>query len=115
MNTRKPGSATAAASCLVAAMLSFAGCASLSAHLPWRHRPPPPPEVSTALTVAAADGTALSWPQVWQRNDVVLDLSAVAGAGSAVAMPRAGLGWPVRVALRVTPGSIGAIDVRGAQ
>lgn len=115
MDTRKPRSATAAASCLVAALLSLAGCASLSAHLPWRHRAPPPPEVSTALTVAAADGTALSWPQVWQRNDVVLDLSAVAGTGSAVIMPRAGLGWPVRVALRVTPGSVGSIDVRGAQ
>lgn len=114
MDTRKPGSATAAASCL-AALLSLAGCASLRAHLPWSHRAAPPPEVSTALTVAAADGSALSWPQVWQRNDVVLDLSAVAGTGSAVVMPRAGLAWPVRVALRVTPGSIGAIDVRGAQ
>ncbi|MGC1457595.1 MAG: hypothetical protein WA825_04905 [Steroidobacteraceae bacterium] len=115
MNTRRPRSATAAASCLVAALLSLAGCASLSAHLPWRHRAPPAPEVSTALTVATADGTALTWPQVWQRNDVVLDLSAVAATGSAVVMPRAGLAWPVRVALRVTPGSIGAIDVRGAQ
>ena|ERR1700728_408298 len=115
MDTVTPRSATAAASCLVASLLSLAGCASLSAHLPWGHRAPPPPEVSTALTVAAADGTALAWPQVWQRNDVVLDLSGVAGTGAAVVMPRAGLAWPVRVALRVTPGSIGAIDVRGAQ
>jgi hypothetical protein len=115
MNTRKSGSATAAAMGLLVSMLTLAGCASVTAHLPWRHRGPPPPEVSTALTVAAADGSALSWPQVWQRNDVVLDLSGVAGSGSAVVMPRAGLAWPVRVALRVTPGSIGAIDVRGAQ
>jgi hypothetical protein len=115
MDIAKPRSATAAASCLVASLLSLAGCASLSAHLPWRHRGPPPPEVSTALTVAAPDGSVLSWPQVWQRNDVVLDLSGVAGSGSAVVMPRAGLAWPVRVALRVTPGSIGSIDVRGAQ
>lgn len=115
MNTTKPGSATAAASCLVLTALTLAGCASLTAHLPWRHRAPPPPEVSTALTVAAADGTPLSWPQVWQRNDVVLDLSGLAGSGTAVVMPRAGLGWPVRVALRVMPGSFGAIDVRGAQ
>jgi hypothetical protein len=115
MDTTKPGSATAAAACLVAAFLALAGCASLSAHLPWRHRATPPPEVSTALTVTAADGTALSWPQVWQRNDVVLDLSAVTGAGSAVVMPRAGLAWPVRVALRVTAGNFGSIEVRGAQ
>jgi hypothetical protein len=115
MNIRKPGSATAAASLLLAAGLGLAGCASLTTHLPWRHRAPPAPEVSTALTVATADGAALAWPQVWQRNDVVLDMSGVAATGAAVVMPRSGLAWPVRVALRVTPGVIGAIDVRGAQ
>jgi hypothetical protein len=115
MNFRKPGSATAAASLLLAAGLGLAGCASLTTHLPWRHRAPPAPEVSTALTVATPDGAALAWPQVWQRNDVVLDMSGVAATGAAVVMPRSGLAWPVRVALRVTPGVIGAIDVRGAQ
>ena len=115
MNITKPGAAIAAASLLLAAGLGLAGCASMSAHLPWRHKAPPPAEVSTALTVAGADGAALSWPQVWERNDVVLDMSGVAASGSAVVMPRSGLAWPVRVALRVTPGSIGAIDVRGAQ
>ena len=115
MNTTKPASATAAASCLVLTLLTLSGCTSLSAHLPWRHKAPPPPEVSTALTVATPDGSPLSWPQVWQRNDVVLDLSGLSGSGTAVVMPRAGLGWPVRVALRVAPGSFGAIDVRGAQ
>jgi hypothetical protein len=115
MNIPKPVAATAAASLLLAAVLGLAGCASLSTHLPWRHKAPPPPEVSTALTVATPEGTALSWPQVWERNDVVLDMSAVASTGTAVVMPRSGLAWPVRVALRVTPGAIGAIDVRGAQ
>ncbi len=115
MNISKPGAALAAASLLLAAGLGLAGCTSLSAHLPWRHRAAPPAEVSTALSVATSDGAALPWPQVWERNDVVLDMSGVAGSGSAVVMPRSGLAWPVRVALRVTPGSIGAIDVRGAQ
>jgi len=114
MNTTKLPLAMAAGG-LLAAMLALGGCASVSSHLPWRHRAPPPPEVSTALTVAAADGSAQSWPQFWLRNDVVLDLSGVAASGTAVVMPRAGLAWPVRVALRVRPGSIGAIDVRGAQ
>lgn len=114
MNIHKTGAATAAASLLIAA-LGLAGCASLSAHLPWRHKAPAAPEVSTALTVATPEGAALTWPQVWQRNDVVLDMSGVAAAGTAVVMPRSGLAWPVRVALRVTPGAIGAIDVRGAQ
>jgi hypothetical protein len=100
---------------LAAGILGLAGCASVSAHLPWSHKAPPPPEVSTALTLATPEGTAVTWPQFWQRNDVVLDMSGVAGTGSAVVAPRAGLAWPVRVALRVTPGTIGAIDVRGAQ
>jgi hypothetical protein len=100
---------------LLVAGLGLAGCASLSSHLPWAHKAPPAPEVSTALTVATPDGAALSWPQVWQRNDVVLDLTGVAATGAAVVAPRSGLAWPVRVALRVTPGVIGAIDVRGAQ
>ena len=115
MNIPKPVAAPAAASLLLAAALGLAGCASLSAHLPWRHKAPPPPEVSTALTVATPEGVALSWPQVWERNDVVLDMSAVAPTGTAVVMPRSGLAWPVRVALRVTPGAIGSIDIRGAQ
>jgi hypothetical protein len=115
MDIRKPGTAPAAVGVLVSGLLGLAGCASLSAHLPWRHKAPPPPEVSTALTVANPDGSALSWPQFWLRNDVVLDLSGVAGTGSAVVMPRSGLAWPVRVALRVTAGAIGEIDVHGAQ
>ena len=114
MNVSK--SLTAAlAGLLAAGILGLAGCASLSAHLPFRHRAPPPPEVSTALTVATPEGASVAWPQIWVRNDVVLDMSGVAPAGSAVVAPRSGLAWPVRVALRVIPGAIGVIDVRGAQ
>jgi hypothetical protein len=115
MDNRKPGFTPFVVGWLLAGCLGLAGCNSMSAHLPWGHKAPAPPEVSTALTVAAPDGTALSWPQFWQRNDVVLDMSGLAGTGSAVVMPRTGLAWPVRVALRVTPGTIGEIDVRGAQ
>src|SRR5665213_3594087 len=115
MDTRKPRIAAVAVSLTFAGSLGLAGCASVSKHLPWGHKGPPVPEVSTALTVASPDGAPLSWPQVWQRNDVVLDMGGVAASGSAVVMPRAGLAWPVRVALRVTPGMIGAIEVRGAQ
>jgi hypothetical protein len=114
MNFRKPLAALVIG-LLGAGILGLAGCASVSTHLPWRHKAPPPPEVATALTVATPEGAAVPWPQFWQRNDVVLDLSGVAATGSAVVAPRTGLAWPVRVALRVTPGAIGAIDVRGAQ
>jgi hypothetical protein len=87
----------------------------MSAHLPWRHKPPPPAEVSTALTVATPEGAAVSWPQFWQRNDVVLDMTGVVGTGSVVVVPRTGLAWPMRVALRVPAGVIGTLDVQGAQ
>lgn len=100
---------------LAAGILGLAGCASVTAHLPWRHKAPPPPEVSTALTVTTPAGAAVAWPQIWVRNDVVLDMSGVAPTGAVVVAPRAGLAWPVRVALRVTPGAIGALDVHGAQ
>ncbi len=115
MDTRKAPLAAVAFSLMVAASLGLAGCASVSKHLPWAHKAPPPPEISTALVVTAADGAPLTWPQVWQRNDVVLDMAGVAATGAAVVMPRSGLAWPVRVALRVTPGLTGTIDVRGAQ
>jgi hypothetical protein len=115
MDIRKPRIAAIAASLTIVAGLGLAGCASVSKHLPWGHKAAPVPEVATALTVAAPDGAPLSWPQVWQRNDVVLDMAGVAATGAAVVMPRSGLAWPVRVALRVAPGSIGSIDVRGAQ
>jgi hypothetical protein len=114
MNSKKPGTAPAIGALLAVALL-LGGCKTVSNHLPWRHKAPPPAEVSTALSVAGPDGTALTWPQIWVRNDVVLDLSALSGSGSAIVMPRSGLAWPVRVALRVSPGSIGALDVRGAQ
>jgi hypothetical protein len=115
MNTRKTRITVIAVGLLVAGTLGLAGCAAVSKHLPWRHKAAPAPEVATALTVAAPDGAPLSWPQVWQRNDVVLDMAGVAATGAAVVMPRSGLAWPVRLALRVAPGSIGSIDVRGAQ
>ena len=114
MNVTKTPAALAGG-LLVAGMLGLAGCATLTAHLPWRHRSPPPPEVSTALTVVTPAGAAVAWPQIWVRNDVVLDMSGAAPTGDAVLAPRSGLAWPVRVALRVTPGVIGTIDVRGAQ
>jgi hypothetical protein len=115
MNMPKTVTAPIGVGLVAVLLLGLAGCKSVSQHLPWGHKAPAPPEVSTALTVTTAEGGALALPQFWQRNDVVLDLTGVAPTGAAVVMPRSGLAWPVRLALRVTPGVIGAIDVRGAQ
>jgi hypothetical protein len=82
-------------------------------HSPWHHGPPPPPvpvhEVD--LTGTGAEG----FPQYWKRNTLLIDLSAAAGSGAVSVKPVAGTTWPVRVAFRVRPGAIAALEVRGEQ
>jgi hypothetical protein len=103
----------ACAAALVLTM-SVSGCSSLKAHWPWHHSaapPPPPPAHALDISGAAAAG----FSQHWQRNTLVVDLSAASGSGSITLKPVEGVGWPLRLALRVTPGSIGALEVRAAQ
>ena len=88
---------------------STAGCS----HLPWHHPPPPPPTPVHVLDVNGTGASAVIG-QYWKRNTLVLDMSGASGSGSLTLRPPAD-GWPVRVALRVTPGSVGEVDVRGAQ
>ena len=91
---------------------ALSGCSSLKSYWPWHHNsPPPPPPPAHALDITGAT----SFPQYWQRNTLVVDLSAASGSGSITLKPTEGVGWPLRVAFRVTPGSIGALEVRGAQ
>jgi hypothetical protein len=74
-------------------MLGAAGCS----HLHWPgHKPPPPP------------------PKAVHYLDVGGSNAAASGSGSITLRPPAE-GWPVRVALRVTPGTVGELDVRGAE
>jgi hypothetical protein len=90
---------------------SVAGCSHL--HWPWHKQPPPPPQSVHYLDVGGS-GAAAVLGQYWKRNTLVLDMSAASGSGSVTLRPPAD-GWPVRLALRVTPGSLGELDVRGAQ
>src|SRR5579862_500146 len=89
---KKAGAERAAAAALIlATLLGVSGCGHLHAmHWPWHHAPPPP----------AAP---------------VHELSAASGTGAIVLKPAAGSAWPVRLALRVTPGAIGLLEVRGEQ
>jgi hypothetical protein len=95
--------------------MAVSGCSSLKAHWPWHHSasapPPPPPAHALDITGPAA----ASFPQYWQRNTLVVDLSAASGSGSITLKPVEDVGWPLRLAFRVTPGSIGALEVRAAQ
>ena len=103
----------------LAAALVLAGALSACSHLHWpfHRRPPPQPEISHELVVSGADGAATdSYPQYWKRNTVVVDLQSASGTGSIVLRPRpGGAGWPVRIALRVKPGSVGQLEVRSDQ
>jgi hypothetical protein len=91
--------------------LSLAGCSHL--HWPWHKQPPAPPQAVHVLEVSGSNASAVV-AQYWKRNTLVVDLTPASGTGSITLRPPAE-GWPVRVALRVTPGSVGELDVRGAE
>ncbi len=100
----------------VLAALSLSGCSHLpSMHWPWHRKPvPPPPEVHE-LVETTESGGAVSFPQYWLRNTLVVDLQGASGSGSVVLTPREGTTWPVRIAFKVMPGSIGELEIRAAQ
>jgi len=77
---------------------------------------PATPAAGTGAAVPSADATpAPGFPQYWKRNTLVLDLEPISGFGGLVVRPRNGTTWPVRLALRVMPGSVGQLEVRAAQ
>src|SRR2546429_8356417 len=96
-----------------ALVLLAAGCGHLPAmHWPWHQRPAPPAAPVHELDISAAAGVADSFRQYWKRNALVVDLTAASGSGSITLQPASGAAWPVRLALRVTPGAIGILEVR---
>jgi hypothetical protein len=100
-----------------ATALAWLAAAAACSHMPWHHRPPPPPAPVHELDISAAGAAAntSAFPQYWKRNTLLVDLSAARGSGSIVLKPAAGTAWPVRIAFRVTPGAIGALEVRAAE
>ncbi len=91
--------------------LALAGCSHL--HWPWQ-KPPPAPPPSVHYFDVGGSGAGAVVGQYWKRNTLVVDLTGARGTGSLTLRPPAD-GWPVRVALRIAPGSIGELDVRGAE
>jgi hypothetical protein len=107
---------TARAPALLAAALCVAlltGCG----HMPWGKRPAAAPVPVNELVESAADGTPTQvFPQYWKRNTLVIDLqSAAASGGTLTLKPRDGAKWPVRLAFRVMPGTLGLIEVQADQ
>ena len=114
----RPGSAGAMGprAAVLLALWVVGGCSHLPAmHWPWHHHTSAPAPPVHELDIAAAGGTPAEFPQYWKRNTLVVDLSSVSGSGSITLTPVAGTAWPVRLALRVTPGSVGQLEVRADQ
>lgn len=98
---------------LAAVCLALVACSHL--HWPFR-RKPPAPEVAHALAITTPAGVPTSsYPQYWQRNTVVLDLQLISGSGEIEVRPLPNHAWPVRIALRVRPGSVGQLEAQADQ
>jgi hypothetical protein len=104
-------------------LLVVAGCAALTAcHSlsmpklwPFHKKPKPAPVAVTEVNLVLPDGTAASYPQYWKRNMLIIDLSGVSGQGSVAARLPEETTWPVRMALRVRPGSVGQLEVQAEE
>jgi hypothetical protein len=99
--------------CAAALGLALLGCGCAHMHSPWHRSPPPPPMPVHELEVTGT--SAASFPQYWKRNTLLLDMSAASGSGSVILKPLEGTTWPVRVAVRVTPGAFPVLEVRGEE
>jgi hypothetical protein len=102
---------------IAAASLALSACSSLHAPKIWPFykKPKPAPEVVHEVDLLNTDGTPAGYPQFWKRNTLVIDLSGASGTGSVTAKLPAETTWPVRVAVRVRPGSVQQIEVQGEE
>lgn len=88
-----------------------AGLAGCAMHWPWRHRTPPAPQPVQELSIQ----TPTPILQFWDRNTLLLDLTAVRGDGTVTLTPVARRGWPIRIEFRVQPGSFAQLEVKASE
>jgi hypothetical protein len=102
---------------LVAATLVLSGCGYLRMPQVWPFykKPKPIPGAVQELDLVNADGSSAGYKQYWQRNTLVIDLTAVSGEGSVTARLPEGTEWPVRMALNVRPGSVGQLEIQAEE
>lgn len=97
---------------IVLCLLALTACG----HMPWSKKAATPPEPVHELAITGADGApATAFPQYWKRNTLVVDLQGASGSGSVTLKPGDSAKWPVRIALRVRPGSVGLLEVQADQ
>jgi len=94
------------------ALLLMVLCSSLTGcgwHWPWRHRAAPPPAPVQEVSISGT--TAIQ--QFWDRNTLLLDLTALRGDGEASFTTSHG--WPVRLEFKVQPGRFAQLEVRALE
>lgn len=86
-------------------------------HMPWHKEPARGPEaVSELIELGPDGGTTTVFPQYWKRNTLVIDLTTAASNGGQLTLKtRDGRKWPVRIAFRVMPGTLGILEVQADQ
>jgi hypothetical protein len=100
---------------VAACMVALSGCSTMSKLWPFHRKPKPAPPAVHEFNLVNADGSEASYPQYWQRNTLVVDLSGVSGSGAVTARLPEETTWPVRVAVRVRPGSIQQLEILGEE
>lgn len=100
---------------LAAACLALSACSTMSKMWPFHHKAKAGPPAVHELNLVNADGSEATYPQYWVRNTLVIDLSGVGGNGSVAARLPEENTWPVRVALRVRPGSVEQLEILGEE
>jgi hypothetical protein len=102
---------------IVACSLGLTACSSIKMpHVwPFYKKPKPVPQAVNELNLVNADGSTANFPQYWKRNTLVIDLSGAGGSGGFAARLPEETTWPVRVAVRVRPGSVGQIEIQGEE
>jgi hypothetical protein len=102
---------------LAGALFGVSSCASLpKLHWPVGKKPAPPAAEVQELEFSLPDGGAAPvFAQYWQRNTLVIDMQSAAAAGTVTIKPATPVGWPVRLAFRVRPGSFAQLEVLGEQ
>jgi hypothetical protein len=98
--------------------VALSGCGHMRAAQVWpfHHKAVAPAEAVNELVAEVPEGGAgIAVSQYWDRNTLLVDLSAAVGDGAVKLRPAAGTTWPIRLEFRVQPGSIGRLQVEGAQ
>lgn len=95
--------------------LSACGTMHMPHVWPFYKKPKAGPQPVNELTLVNADGSPASYPQYWKRNTLVIDLSGISGSGNVAARLPDESSWPVRVAVRVRPGSVQQLEILGEE